>query len=130
MDSSLMTEEDTLQPEFEAQLLSDEEKSGNLDELQEMVRRCVTGEPPLRRVAVCRCVKVGDDPTPKRKRRLGRTTRHRRTRRLSFPDSAQSDKYRQRLRSHSRGIENSRGSTSGTQVMQWEYWSLPSMSDL
>ena len=90
----------------------------------------MTGEPPLRRVAVCRCVKVGDNPTPERKRRLSRTTRHRRTRRLFLPDNAQSDKYRQRLRSHSRGVENSRGSTSGPQVMQREYWSLPSLSDL
>ena len=33
----------------------------------------MTGEPPLRRVAVCRCVKVGDDPTPEKRSRLGRT---------------------------------------------------------
>ena len=84
----------------------------------------------MRRVAVHRCVKVGDDAAPKRKRRLGRTALHQRARKLSLPDNAQSDKYRQRLISHSRGVENSRGSTSGPQVMQWEYWSLPSMSDL
>ena len=56
----------------------------------------MTGEPPLRRIAVCRCVKVGDDPNPKRKRRLGRTARHQRARRLSLPDNAQNDQYRQR----------------------------------
>ena len=91
----------------------------------------VCGEPPLRRVvAVCRCVTVGDDPAPKRKRRLGRTARYQKATKLSLPDNAQSDIYRQRLRSHSRGVENSRGSTSGPLVAQQEYWSMPSMNDL
>ena len=90
-----------------------------------MIRRCITGE-PTQRIATSHV--IDGDFASKKKQKLGRTGHQRRALRLSLSNRDQDDQYKQKLRSHSRGAQNSRGSES--LVMQCEYWALPKMADL
>ena len=95
MDSSLMTEEGTLRPDFRTQTQSERVKSHDHDGLQEIIRRCITGDPAMRMVTIGG--KTNGDLAPKKRRKLGQTGHQRRARRLSLPNETQDNQYKQKL---------------------------------
>ena len=126
MDSNLMATEGTLKPN--AVTRSQHEDP---EDIQLLVQRCITGQPLLKRGSTNVHIRsAGADVTViKKQRRLGRTGRQRRARRLSLPNLCRNAKYRCKLRSHSK-TESNETSDKEIKVTQHEYWALPKMSEL